>query len=555
MPDSPSDFLKQCRLNYFLIIGILLVTAISISLRAYIREPVSDDLLYGYVLDNKPLGDNNYSEKVTSLSDAVRSQSIQYFYSNGRTLVHILVQMFAGVWGRGAYSIFLGCLMLSVIALFVAYTIPEANRKKPLIWLLVSVTFLYLFQNNSGIWYSIAGGLNYLFPIFLVIGYLLLLNKALTHDIKPNIIIIFLTILYAFITGWSQECYALPLSGGVFIYMIINRKELKSFILVLALPLWIGTAILVFAPGNFIRLGSGSSSILHSFLKGIYFLIGTRLFWLMLLGLILLRIKYKSKFKSFISANKLNIYILGIAIAFGMVANTLPQSFNGISFYSSILLFKLLQYGPFHKAKQNYINLITIACLVILCIHQYRIISAQIEMKRINHAFVNEYLQSPTGVLAVPKIYVSPDVRPFVNNWFTSSTRWWLMHTLNAHYMKRTKPITLLEQNDYEAYSNPELFMSKRQPINKTYIYRGEDYIWSEEKYAPMVGDTLYLSIKPSTIRKTLNIIKRENKINSQKIDISITPKNILKSKNGFVGISVGSYKINDIEIRKSRKQ
>lgn len=463
--------------------------------------------------------------------------------------------MFAGVWGRGVYSLFLGCLMASVITFFVFYTTSKANRKYPLIWFLVSVMFLYLFQNNSGIWYSIAGGLNYLLPIFLVVGYLLLLNKAIKQKIKPNIIIIFLIILYAFITGWSQECYALPLSGGLFIYMIVSRKELKSFIWFLVLPLWVGTAILVFAPGNFIRLGSGSSSLVNSSLKGVYFLIGTRLFWLMILGLIILRIKNKSKFKLFLRDNKLIIYILAIAITFGMIANTLPQSFNGISFYSSILLFKLLQYVPFHKAKQNYINLITIACLVILCIHQYRIISAQIEIKRINHAFVNEYLQSPTGVLAVPKIYVSPDVRPFVNNWFTSSTRWWLMHTLNAHYMKRTKPITLLEQNDYEAYSNPELFMSKRQPINKTNIYRGEDYIWSEEKYAPMVGDTLYLSIKPSTIRKTLNIIKRENKINSQKIDISITSKNILKSKNGFVGISVGSYKINDIEIRRSRKQ
>ncbi|MCH5326475.1 MAG: hypothetical protein J1E29_04635, partial [Duncaniella sp.] len=213
---SPDSNRKRYRLgNYVLIFLILLLFGISLALRTYHREIVSDDLLYGYILDEHPLGENDYSVKVENLSDAIKSQKAQYFYSNGRFIVHVLVQMFAGAWGNKAYSVFLALLGTTIICLFIRYSIVPKYRLNPFIWFLLLFTYLYLFQSFSRSWFSFAGGMNYMYPMMWILLFLLVFNKLdrTNKFCKPIYVIL---ILLGLITGWSQECFSIPLSGALF---------------------------------------------------------------------------------------------------------------------------------------------------------------------------------------------------------------------------------------------------------------------------------------------------------------------------------------------------
>lgn len=533
---------------------ILLVTAISVGLRAYFREPVSDDLLYRYILDENPLGDNNYSVLVQGFGDAIRSQSIQYFYSNGRTLIHVLVQMFAGPWGFTAFAIFLGILIAVVEILFVRYSIPKSQQSNPLIWILVSITYLYLFQNNSGTWYSIAGGMNYLLPMMFVLGFLLIfqhLNEART---KPNLLAIILLSLFGFITGWCQECFSVPLSGGLFFLILCNLRKTKTSIWVLAIFLWIGTAILVFAPGNFVRLGSGSG-LTSSIINGVKLLIGTRLFWIMLIGLLSLCVFSKSKFKEFLRHNRFELLILSIALIFGLIANTLPQSFTGISFFSAIILFKLTCYLPDTSKKFALSCAISSICILLVCVHQYRIICVTHKTQNINHAFVEEYISSPNGIMAIPDIEIPTDVKPFVKGWFNITTTGWQMLTLNKHYFKGEKEITLLDKDDYLAYKDPILYLSTHKPIdNFNDIYQGENIIWFNGNNIPVEGDTIYIKVEPFKHSAPAQLFRKLTNANIPDNDtqeIVVSQLNIIKTNSNLTGIKFGSRKIQDIEIHK----
>ncbi|MDE5734067.1 MAG: hypothetical protein K2H83_02875, partial [Duncaniella sp.] len=271
-----------------LILLTLVGSAVFVGLRCSLKEPVSDDLLYRYVLDSNPLGENDYSTLVSGWKDAIKSQTAQYFYSNGRFFVHVLVQMFAGPWGFKAYSVFAACLFFVVAVLFGFYCLPSGRRYNTLLWLGISVAYLYLFQSNSGTWYSIAGGLNYLLPMFPVLVFLLLYRRFGREVHRESPLLYVLAGVIGFVTGWSQECYSLPLSGGVFLALSISlfrHERIAPAIWVLAVSLWIGTSILVFAPGNFVRLGT-RPGLLYSMVNGVKLLAGTRLFWLMIASLI-----------------------------------------------------------------------------------------------------------------------------------------------------------------------------------------------------------------------------------------------------------------------------
>jgi len=538
-----------------LVFIIFILSAAAVSLRCYFREPISDDLLYRYVLDDAPLGSNNYVKEVTGLSDAVESQVIQYFYSNGRTLIHILVQMFAGPWGQTAYSVFVGVLILAIIILFTFYTVGK-SRRTPLVWFLVVGMYLYLFQDWSCNWYSICGGMNYLLPMFPVLCTLLALrwiNRVGNNDCRKPLVLILLSLL-GFVTGWSQECFSLPLSGGIFLWAVMNFKKNGLPFWVLTLALWVGTAVLVFAPGNFVRLAS-RPGLLMTIVNGIKLLAGTWLFWFMLTGLVAIRVSDKEKFRKFIYSNTLELYIVAVAVAFGMVANTLPQSFNGVSFYSAIVLFRMTAQLPEPSGYSLKGIVLTALAALALFTHQTRLIFADREQMQINHQFVEDYIASPDGVMSVPRMTVAADCRPFIKNklWFSSKVRWWLMLTLEKHYGKGKKRLILLEDQDYEAYSSSEVFMSERKPVDcAVEAYPGKHYLWFRQENAPRYGDTVRIEYAPAPvtgIRKLYHSIVKRSRPAVIESKVAVDSTAVVRGKSGLVGVWIGEKEIKNVGI------
>lgn len=558
-PRTP--FLTAKKLSVFLIfVVLLLLTGVSTGLRCYYREPVSDDFLYRFILDDKPLGENDYSQLVQNIGDAAKSQSVQYFHSNGRTLIHILVQMFAGPWGFDAFAAFEGILIVAIMTLLGVYCFPRHQRYNPLLWLLISITYLYLFP-GKGSWYSIAAGLNYLFPMLLVLVFLYLIDYSRKQIIHNNVLLIMILSIVGLVTGWSQECYSLPLSGSLFLtlaYKCYKKEKISIYTWVLTISLWMGTAILVLAPGNFVRLAS-RPGVLGSIRNGIHLLIGTYTFWALLICLVALKIYNKRVLSDFIIKNRLMLLALLIGICFGMIANTLPQSFNGISFYSSILLFRLSIYIPksfYDKTVRNIA--ITVIGIVVLSIHQFRIVSTIKSIQVTNAKFVAEYLESMDGVVRIPEFEISKDVKPFVSTWFSSSVSSWLMSTLEKGYTNGKKHIFPLDDMDWSIYMDSNNLGKQATCVDNRGVFQSKKYIWFNENIAPEIGDSLLLEVEYDSTLGVRNKIRamlgNPNTQESENIKMEIKENNYFKSPQGLVAVKFEVPQIMNIKILNSEK-
>lgn len=476
---------KNYRINRYLIITAFIIAGIAFFLRSNYREPVSDDLLYSFVLDEHPLGENQYFNKIETLGDAIHSQQLQYFHSNGRTLIHIIVQMFAGPWGKLAFDIFNTCLLFLTITLFGKLALTRSESRSALIWIGIIVTFMYLFQDNSTLFLSIAGSLNYLFPMLITLGFMLIFRWLISVS-RINPWIMPLILILGLFTGWSQECFSLPLSGAVFVYILLNYRQMPATAIAMSISLFIGTAILVFAPGNFIRAASRPSLTLTLINAANLFLV-TKLFWLAILTMAALRLKNIASFRSFCLDNKFNLSCWIISCLFGCVANTLPQSFSGIAFFSAILVFRTIRHLTTGEFTGYRSLLAAFIILLLMTCHQSIIVTEAKKLQQFHRDFIQRLITTPADEPVEDRdIEIFYIAKPYVYKWTDLSVLEWTIFTLRAFHIgnityreSNKTPIKLLKPKDYSAYMSDTCFFSDENKLpGDNQFYMGENYLW-----------------------------------------------------------------------------
>lgn len=208
--------------NLIIILVIVLATAISTAFRAYYTTPVGDDIIYSYILGPETQANAPIIGQLTSVYDAIQSQINQYLHCNGRFLVHIVLQSICGLSPQTGFALFCGILIASVLVLLILFAIPAAQRLNPVYWLIAAFILLYLFPGHSTLWFSRALCCNYLLPMCLVLSWLVL-YRHWRHKISSWRLL--LLSLLGFCTGFTHECFALTLSGGLFIYALRNLKK------------------------------------------------------------------------------------------------------------------------------------------------------------------------------------------------------------------------------------------------------------------------------------------------------------------------------------------
>lgn len=436
------------------ILGILVVVCIGFGaafffLRSYYNEPVGDDLLYRYVLDKHPFGENILERKIHTLGDAIESQSTQYFYSNGRTIVHVLVQMFAGVWGHVAFCVVNTLMFIAAVMLVCKYCFNGMMTRNIWCWIVVMLSFFYLFPGGGNVWYSIAGAFNYMYPIMLVSGFLVIYNRVILDGKHLTGWKVSVISLFAFITGWSQECFAVPLTGATLIYVLTNYKHCGNKVRIVSLFLWIGTAVLIFARGNLIRAMTSAKPFGATLYWAAHYFIATYIVAILLGLSIYLVCKDKVLFKRFVQENKMLLYAWVISCVMGCLANTLIQSFYGIAFFSILLTFKILPLCFNIAKKPKWINGVGLAILLAFFAHQTMIVSAQKKIQHFHRDFLRSYIESSDGRLTEPKApYRLPLVRPYAVTWFEHDASGWIMLTIQQYYGSPSKPLVLVTSQD-----------------------------------------------------------------------------------------------------------
>lgn len=241
-------------IKYLPIFLFLFVVSVSIYTIGSSNLFAPDEYNYSNIYDT--------TQPITSFSDL--RISLDGFYNNwtGRILVHGAIQLF--LWlNINAFYVLNGI----VFSLFLIGIIRLFKNKVTILNLSVSL-FLIIFCTmafcEKYIWVS--GSLNYLWPTCFMLYTLAFFYNGIIKKKKYNFMQTILFWILAFITGFSQENTAFVTGSFIIVLVLTNIKYLlklplkeKIYWILSILIFGIGAMLLIFAPGNFVRLNSTAS--------------------------------------------------------------------------------------------------------------------------------------------------------------------------------------------------------------------------------------------------------------------------------------------------------
>lgn len=504
----------------------LLLAALTLYLRGVHHIYINDDVSYQFVLGEHSISspDNDYTNRVDSFEKLIESQYNHYFYSNGRAIVHTIVQLFTGFWGYEMYNVFIALLFPLAIILFVCYACPSDYRCNPLICGLAVIVFLYLYPSPEGAFFWVVYGLNYLYPMVLMLCFLLAYRKIWAGGVSRYLWQQVLLAVFGFIAGWSHEGFALPISVATFLSVILTicrHKQVDYKILILLLPFWIGTAFLVFSPANFSRLGS---SMAVNILNGLDIYTHLRLMWISLGCIIMARLLVPDKFKIQFQNFRLVWMAWGVACVFGLFANTGKWSLAGAEFFSSIVMFSVLPllFSRFNLSEKM-ANVSTVLLLILVGLHQSMIICASVRLESQQRVFIEEYKKSPDNFARIPDVSLSPMVSPYVLDWFKSPNLDYILFSIAVNNGDKPRKPIILGKKDWQAiYSPDDFFVEANKVKGYSEFYSGDIYYWIKSEnvrdsigfnyhYSPVnVADCPYLLLKLKALFTPTSFVETE---------------------------------------------
>ena len=285
----------------------------------------------------------------------------------------------------------------------------------------VILGMVYMFpciMMSSVPWYTTDVSLNYLWPATLLMGVLTVLASAERGAMLRKWYHYVLLILLGFFAGWSNEAFAVPLSGALFFYMIIRKSRMRGAMWCMTIALWFGTAMLVFAPGTLQRAmhhtDQGISQVVIMFFECYS---NVKFIWILFATMLILKIIKKISIKDFLRENFVCSLIFGIGLIFSIYAHTYSHSLTCIELMSMILLAKLLL--PYVRSLHEKKYLATLFVIIVAAFgaHQFCVCKAN-HLLRANYQITTQrYAASPDGLYVYDKIELPRLIRPYAYNY------------------------------------------------------------------------------------------------------------------------------------------
>lgn len=304
---------------------------------------IADDYAYRFFYDESIEG----LKIVDSLKDAIIFQAHDYMTHNGRFIVHTLTAYFCGKLGVEWFRI-INTLIFILFVFGVLKLIRNEFGKRSVDKYIIAFV-LFLFMPCPGmIWFgSIAMCINYLWSAcamtYFIILYKVIAENKRTYNIATKILFFFIGLF----VGSLQESFSLGISVALFFYYCFNFKKFNSAVLYIVIGFWIGTIIVTFAPGNFVRMGQvnnleGGFSLAKLFSNFSQVIFNAKLFVILCLSLLVLLIKNKYGFVKFISENVLYVLTIIFCLAVSFVVFSGERQVTCIELCSLILIIKIL---------------------------------------------------------------------------------------------------------------------------------------------------------------------------------------------------------------------
>ena len=455
---------------------LVIFVAVILFIRDYNHEPQGDEVYYEYVWENDDPTDmwdenHRYERKVSSWSDIWQTQVKHYMRVNGRALIHTTEQAFTG---HNVLFCTINTIMFFIfVGLIIYYVAPSGRRDNYFLWLSVIMILILGFPLKSMLWVYINASLNYLWPAVLAMAVLISWERIITGQLKRRYIPFI--VLLALVFGWTNELFVVPIAGAMFFYYCFHFRQFRGQVLALAIPMWLTGILLVFSPGNFARYfrdsASGGSALVSKIVNSVDLMSHAWIFITMTVcTIVLLLIGKKDNVKSFVSNNEMLVTALIVSLCFTGIANSYEQSIIFIELSSMLLILRYICGLEWRMSRL----LVGFSVVLTLCfgVHQVVLARDAVSTYRYQHNLIEEFLESPDGMVHYSHAFVSRTSLPYVLTWLPNA-----FHARTIAHVKTNgkKEITLLPDADYMAVSQPDsFFVEKNRLPGNAPLYYGE---------------------------------------------------------------------------------
>ena len=297
-----------------------------------------DDFVYKFMFED---GGVNYGHPIRSLGDIFFSQVDHYGSVNGRSIVHVLVQLCTGLLGKSVFNI-LNVIVFGAFIWLLSRNVGRCNHLPVSVFVITLVLLLPRFKDTF-LWMT--GSINYLWSATAVLLYLLAYDQR--HD-RPWDRSLPLLLVASLLIGWTHEGITLPLAAALLIINLLTLKKTRGRQqgLWLALALMAGACIVVFAPSTIARShnagGFTPSGLALKFITGLTVMSRLKIVYLMLSASAVACLMDRDTFKQVIARDGYLLLAallsLGIVFASGMEST---RTAFGLELFSMVFLLRL----------------------------------------------------------------------------------------------------------------------------------------------------------------------------------------------------------------------
>ncbi len=346
------------------VISIFILFVLSFYLQNRYAILYNDDWNYAFIVNQdysnfqSTADDNVIRQPVNSLHDAIVSQSRDYFKTNGRFIVHTIVQYLCGTKTIEQFT----KINSVIFALFIILVIRIINIKLTICNLLMLISSIWILLPHKGLTFmgNITCSVNYLWAGTGTLLFIYLYQKLIQKELY-SFPALFLFTVYAFIAGSLQESFSIGILVALFIYMIWKYKSINKQIIIVSIAYIIGSFICIFSPANFRRFDDIDGAGFH--FNSVLGLLSSPTFILFIIIVIIL-----IKNKIFIQMFKENFIII-TPIFFNLLF-TLTIAYNGRHQLMSINVFCLIfifrMWEKYNNQQVKYITTIAITSIALL---------------------------------------------------------------------------------------------------------------------------------------------------------------------------------------------
>lgn len=364
--------IKKLANSHMVVILLFIVSLFSFYLLNHWTNISTDDFAYKFNISYSHTG--TYC-RIKNPTDIAESMATHYMLINGRILANGFAQLFLisenKAWFNLANTIVFGLFQIIIILVSGA----KLKDVSIMFYLLVIILLWFLIPGPNHTFLWLDGSFNYLWVAVLVLAFIYLHKRIVSNHKKVSWYWYPLLFFSGFIAGAGHEVLSVGLTGAYCLYYLFNRRKITGVVIAMVSGLCIGTAFVVFAPGNMVRMeseGLREATFLLMIAQRLWaFLLSARsmiALITLILVLVFLRLRYKESFLVVLERNKILLGSIIISLFFIIFSGAFQERvFFGVALFSIIVLLSIVR---MHEKYFNYkpvkivISLLTIILII-----------------------------------------------------------------------------------------------------------------------------------------------------------------------------------------------